>query len=149
MDGLAALRYQGSMIPARAPWPLLLAASLLGCGSAPEPAPAAPAASAAPAAPTVDEAAARRAVGVALASLAKRNFDAGGCSPEGARVVPEAEARAATTAGESCAAMVAQQADRKWLVVIRSAAASQSKGVQATVIITPGGEGVSKIDYGR
>jgi hypothetical protein len=127
----------------RLPWCApILAAALAACGPPPEAA-TAPPPSAAP--PPVDEAAARRAAEVALASLAKRKFSTLGCAVEDMRVLPEAEAQKGAPPGERCSILVARRADKTWLVVVRSA--SQTASPKALVTVSPGGEGVTHIDY--
>jgi hypothetical protein len=139
------------MIHGIACWAPLLAALGAGCGPAPAaptgPAPAAPA-GAAPAA-AGNEGLAKKAAGVALTALAKRNFDVQGCVAAEARVVPEAEARAGAAPSERCDILVAQRIDEAWLVVVRSTLSSKSYGARALVIISAGAEGVQKIDYAQ
>src|SRR5579871_1609217 len=92
---------------------VLSALALPGCGSEPPPAAPSPAApSAAPAAPVADEAGVRTAVGVALASLSKRNFDVSACNVADVRVAPEAEVQKGAPVGDKCTLLVARRADR-------------------------------------
>ncbi len=126
---------------------LIAALALPACGPAPAPAPPP-----APAKPQVDEAAMRRAVDVALTSLAKRNFEVAECSAAEARTVSEAEAKAGAPVGERCTILIAQRADRTWILGIRpatTATPSRAGGSVAVVTVTPGGEGVTHIDYAR
>lgn len=121
----------------------------LAACAAPEPAP--------PAAPTAapsesEDAIARRAVGAALTSLSKRNFDVAACGAHEARVVPEATARAGEPIGDRCSLLVGRRADKTWLVAVRSAtrdAPTRAGGSLALVIVAPSGEGVQKIEYTR
>jgi hypothetical protein len=143
----------------RAPrWALLLALMLAACSSGtPDPARAtAPSSSsAAPtaAAPT-DESAAQRIALVAVESLGKRKFDTNGCVVATPRFVTEAVVNAGVKAGPQCSLLVARRADKTWLVLVRAAqyvdvqaGTAQAGSVQALVIVTPGGEGVTHIDY--
>jgi hypothetical protein len=123
----------------------LSALALAGCAAEPPLAPPS-----APPAPAADEAAARSAVGVALASLSKSTFDVGACNVADARVAPEAEVQKGAPVGERCTMLVARRADRSWIVGVRPAttsAPSRAGGALALVTLTPGAEGVSHIDY--
>ncbi len=113
---------------------------LAACGSA-APAAAPPAPSAAPA----DEAAAHHAADLALNSLSRRKFNTAGCASTDIRVVPEAEVSAVPAGSEVCTLLVAHRADKSWAVVVRSA--TQAGNVWAIVTVSPGGEGVTHIDY--
>lgn len=122
--------------------------ALATCGPAPEAAPP-PAPTATPA-PAADEAGAKKAVEVTLASLGKRNFEVSECSAAEARTVPEAEVRTAPPVGDRCTIQVARRADRTWIVGVRPAtraAPSRAGGSLAVVTVTAGGEGVAHIDY--
>jgi hypothetical protein len=102
--------------------------------------------------PSAEEVGARRAADVALASLAKRNFDVSECAAAEMRLLGEAEARAGAPIGDRCSVLTAHRADKTWLVVIRSAtraAPIRAGGALAIVTVTAGGEGVAHIEYGR
>lgn len=135
-------RYDICVIRTLAPWLSLVATFSLACGSSPAPA--------APEQPPPDDVGStRRAVDLALASLSRRNFDVTGCVPTAARLVPEAEARAGAPSGGDCAILVARNADRTWLVVVRSAHTSKSYGALARVTVASEGEGVMAIEYAQ
>ncbi|MFT3764418.1 MAG: hypothetical protein QM820_02705 [Minicystis sp.] len=123
---------------------LVAVIALAACSSPPPPAP--PPAAAPPAAAS----GAGAALDVALSSLSKRNFDVSACATADMRVVDEAAARAGEPIGERCTMLVAQKADRTWLVNVRPATRetpSRAGGSQALVTVTPGGEGVKHIEY--
>jgi hypothetical protein len=96
-------------------------------------------------APPADAVVAQKAADVALGSLTKRKYNTAGCVATDARLVPEAEAVAPTSADERCQIRVARRADRTWVVVVRSPA--QRGDVTATVQVSAGAEGVLHIDY--
>lgn len=141
-----ASRYESLMIHLDRRLALVSALFLAAC-AAPEPAP--------PAAPTAapaesEDAIARRAVGTALTSLSKRNFDVTPCGAHEARVVPETTARAGEPVGDRCTLLVGRRTDKSWLVSVRSAtrdAPTRAGGSLAVVIVTANGEGVAKIEY--
>jgi hypothetical protein len=144
----ARCRYDRSMTRTAASFRSRLAPLLVLAACAPPPPPAPPPA----AAPSADEVGARRAAEVALASLAKRNFEVGECSASEARFTGEAEARAGAPIGDRCSVLTAHRADRTWLVVVRAAirsAPTRAGGALAIVTVTAGGEGVAHIEYGR
>ena len=118
--------------------PIALALLLLGCGGPPPPPPPPPVA-------PIDPVALRMAAEVALGSLAKRKYNVAGCMGEARGVGTEAEAAAASVVNERCAVLVTRRADKTWMVVVRSPA--QLGGVSATVIVSPGAEGVVHVDY--
>lgn len=123
---------------------LLSALALAACAPPPSPPPTPPAA------PPLDTSGARDALDAALRSLAKRNFDVSACAPGDFKVAAEAAVRAGEPIGERCTMLVARRADRTWLVNVRpatTAAPSRAGGSQALVEVTPGAEGVKKIEY--
>jgi hypothetical protein len=125
---------------------LLSALALAACASPPAPPPTPPASAAAP----LDTSGARDALDAALRSLAKRNFDVSACVVGDFKVADEATVRAGEPIGERCTMLVARRADRTWLVNVRpatTATPSRAGGNQALVEVTPGAEGVKKIEY--
>ena len=129
---------------------LLLALALPACGPAPDPTPP-PAATTSPKA--TEDAEGKRAVGAALFSLSKRNFDVAACAPDEAKTAAtEAEVRAGAPIGERCIMMVTRRPDRSWLVSVRAAttaAPSRAGGALAVVTVNPSGEGVTHIEYAK
>lgn len=137
---------------------LLLAVLLSACSSAGPTAssPPPPAASPGPdAPPDTSQEVARRVAQVTLDSLGKRKFDLNGCDASLVRIVKPSEAERGVKAGDKCTVLVSRRPDRTWIVLVRAAqhggeveaGNAQAGSVQAVATVTPGGEGVSHIDY--